>query len=54
MSIHRFRGTLKAGLAFAAGITTAVCQNNTRVFEAEDAVLNGTTVDTATTGFSGG
>ncbi|EMR72134.1 putative mannan endo- -beta-mannosidase protein [Eutypa lata UCREL1] len=53
MSIHRFRGTLKAGLAFAAGITTAVCQNNTRVFEAEDAVLNGTTVDTATTGFSG-
>lgn len=54
MSIHRFRGTLKAGFALAAGISTAVCQsNNTRIFEAEDAVLSGTEVDTATAGFSG-
>lgn len=46
-------GTLKAYLFFAATISTVLCQNNSRIFEAEDAVLNGTVVETEVTGFTG-
>ncbi|ORY70463.1 GH26 endo-beta-1,4-mannanase [Pseudomassariella vexata] len=44
---------LVAALASAASISIVSCQNTTQKFEAEDAVLSGTEVDTATPGFSG-
>ncbi|RYP22092.1 hypothetical protein DL765_001851 [Monosporascus sp. GIB2] len=52
MSNRWFAGSLKAALVFVAGISTAVCQD-ARKFEAEDAVLLGTVVDTALAGYSG-
>jgi mannan endo-1,4-beta-mannosidase len=40
---------LTAALALASGFSTVACQT----FEAEDAVLSGTTIDTTQAGFSG-
>jgi hypothetical protein len=52
MSNSRVANGLRAALVFAASIASVVCQD-TLTFEAEDGVLSGTNVDTATTGFSG-
>ena len=46
---------LKYAFAFAACITAAACckSTGTRTFEAEDAILTGTNVDTAVAGYTG-
>lgn len=47
--------SLRAVLAFAAGVYSQSCigTDGAKVYEAEDGVLSGTTVDTAQAGFTG-